>query len=81
MIPIPGFPFRGQDAPREAFRHLKKNHGIEEIVASNRLHRLKESAFLGPADDVVIGRTGDVYNAMTGDRIGSLTDRSLGLER
>jgi hypothetical protein len=81
MIPIPGNPFRGKDAPREAYRHLKENHGIAELIASNRLHKIKETAFLGPADDVVIGRTGDVYNALTGERIGSLTDNTLGSER
>jgi hypothetical protein len=81
MTPIPGFPFRGKDAPREAYRHLKENHGVDESVASNRLHKIKDRALLGPTDDVVIGRTGDVYNAATGERIGSLTDTALGSER
>ena len=37
---------------------------------------------LSPADDdVIIGHTGDVYNAHTGERLGSLTDSSLGKER
>ncbi len=81
MIPIPGHPFRGKDAPREAFRHLSRFHGIDEHVSSNRLHKIKEGADLGPADEVIIGRTGDVYNGLTGDRIGSLTDNALGSER
>ena len=78
---IPGRSFRGKDAPQKAFRHLEKYHGVAPNVASNRLHKIKEQANLGAADDVVIGRTGDVYNAKTGERIGSLTDKSLGTER
>jgi len=46
-------------------------------VASNRLHRLEAEGRLGPTD-VVIDRTGDVYDAMTGERLGTLTDKSLG---
>jgi hypothetical protein len=78
MIDIPGKPFRGKGAPSAAYRHLRKNHGVDPNDASYRLHRLKQMAGLEPDDDVVIGKTGDVYNAMTGERIGSLTDRSLG---
>ncbi len=78
---IPGRPFRGKDAPQKAFRHLETYHGVDPRVASNRLHKMKEQANLGAADDVVMGRTGDVYNAKTGERIGSLTDKSLGTEQ
>lgn len=39
---IPGRPLRGPNAPQEAFDHLKKYHGVNPEVASNRLHRLKE---------------------------------------
>jgi hypothetical protein len=77
-ISIPGNPFRGKDAPAKAFKHLENFHGVDAKDASHRLHRLKGQAGLGPADDVVIGRTGDVYNAVTGERLGSLTDKSLG---
>jgi RHS repeat-associated protein len=75
---IPGKPFRGQAAPEKAYDHLKKNHGVDPEVASNRLHRLKEQTGMGPTDNVAIGKTGDVYNAQTGERLGSLTDKSLG---
>jgi hypothetical protein len=72
---IPGHPFRGENAARDAFKHLQQFHGIDPNVASERLHRIKDGAGLGGADNVVIGRTGDVYNAQTGERIGSLTQK------
>jgi RHS repeat-associated protein len=71
---IPGHPFTGPNAARDAFKHLAKYHGIDPTVASERLHQIKQSAGLGAADNVVIGRTGDVYNPYTGERIGSLTE-------
>ncbi|WP_029215371.1 RHS repeat-associated core domain-containing protein [Kallotenue papyrolyticum] len=79
--PIPGRPFRGRNAPEQAYGHLEKYHGVDRKTARNRLHKLKEQAGLAPDDDVVIGRTGDVYDERTGERIGSLTDPSLGKER
>ena len=78
---IPGRPFRGTDAPARAFAHLRDYHGIDPVIASNRLHKLKAAGGLGPADEVVIGRTGDVHHPGTGERLGSLTDRTLGTER
>ena len=75
--PIPGRPFRGRHAARRAFRHLSKFHAVELYEASNRLHQLKQQAGLSPDDNVVIGRTGDVYVEQSGERIGSLTDRAL----
>jgi hypothetical protein len=80
-INIPGRPFRGPDAPQKAFRHLERFCGLEPKVASNRLHKIKARAQLSATDDVIIGRTGDVYNATTGEHLGSLTDKSLGTER
>jgi hypothetical protein len=76
--PIPGNPFRGPTASQQAFQHLRRFHGLDPAVASNRLHRIKQRAGLTAADEVVIGRTGDVYNAVTGEHLGSLTDRALG---
>ncbi len=70
---IPGHPFTGPNAARDAFKHLEKYSGVDPIVASERLHQIKEAAGLGPADNAIIGRTGDVYNPYTGERIGSLT--------
>jgi hypothetical protein len=79
---IPGRPFSGVDAPKDAFAHLEKYHGIPEHVSSNRLHVIKASSQLKAADDVVIGRTGDVYDAITGDLLGSLTvPASVGFKR
>ena len=78
MASIPGNPFTGKTAAQQAFRHLERFHGVDPAVASHRLHRLKQQAGLQANDDVVIGRTGDVYVADTGDRVGSLTDLSLG---
>jgi hypothetical protein len=75
---VPGNPFRGPGAPQRAFDHLERFHGLDPHVASNRLHTLKHSGGLGAADDVIIGRTGDVYNAQTGDWLGTLTDAALG---
>jgi RHS repeat-associated protein len=75
---IPGRPFTGKNAPTKAYRHLKKYHGVDPTAASNRLHKLKKLGGLDPADDVAIGRTGDVYNAKTGEYLGSLTSELLG---
>ncbi len=70
---IPGHPYRGPNAARDAFQHLEKFHATDPHVASERLHAIKEAAGLGPADNAIIGRTGDVYNPYTGEKIGSLT--------
>lgn len=75
---IPGNPFRGSNAPQRAFDHLEEFHGLDPHVASNRLHAIKQHFGIGAADDVVIGRTGDVYNAQTGDWLGTLTDSGWG---
>jgi phosphopentomutase len=75
---IPGNPFTGINAPSKAYDHLQKHSGLDPNVASARLHRLKQAGGMGGADDVAIGRTGDVYNARTGEHLGSLTDKSLG---
>jgi hypothetical protein len=72
---IPGHPFRGANAAQDAFKHLEQFHGISPTVASERLHNIKAAYGLGAADNVVIGRTGDVYNSQTGERLGSLTDK------
>jgi hypothetical protein len=78
---IPGNPFRGPNAPKDAFKHLDDKHGIDPNDASNRLHVIKEGAGLGAADDVVIGRTGDVYDARTGEWLDTLTNPGLGTSR
>lgn len=75
---MPGNPFRGVNAAKDAYNNLKKFHGIDPSTASKRLHKIKDRAGLGGSDDVAIGRTGDVYNAKTGQHIGTLTDKALG---
>jgi|SRR6188472_949360 hypothetical protein len=71
---IPGNPYRGADAPTRAYVHLQLFHGIERLTATQRLHRIKQRSGLGATDNVVIGRTGDVYHEMSGEHLGSLTD-------
>jgi hypothetical protein len=53
---------------------LRRYDGIDPNVASNRLHKIKDESGLAANDDVLIGATGDVYDARTGTRLGSLTD-------
>lgn len=74
MPAIPGDPFRGADADERCFEHLACHHGIDRHTASERLHRIKERAGAGPADNVVFGRTGDVYIETTEEHIGMLSD-------
>jgi hypothetical protein len=57
-----------------AYAHLEKYHGVTRGVARERLHRIKARGGLGPTDNVVFGRTGDVYDEATEERLGSLTD-------
>jgi hypothetical protein len=71
---IPGRPYEGPTAPDRAYEHLAAYHGVDKGTASDRLHSIKARAGLGPIDNVVIGRTGDVYEEFSGERVGSLTD-------
>jgi RHS repeat-associated protein len=77
-VPVPGNPFRGPDAAQRAFAHLQRFSGLDPAVASNRLHRIKAAFGLRPAENAIIGRTGDVYHPYTGERLGSLTDPHWG---
>ena len=74
-LDVPGNPFTGANAQGDAFKHLAKYHGVSETQASDRLHKIKKAAGLGGADDVIFGRTGDVYNASTGEHIGNLATK------
>ena len=58
--------------PDDAFDHMEKFHGIPRGKASDRLHDAKRRAGLRGDDDVVIDRTGNIYDARTGRKIGSL---------
>lgn len=74
MPNIPGRPYLGPGADKVAFAHLADFHGVDAITAGERLHRFKAAGGLGPADNVAFGRTGDVYDEATGEKLGSLTD-------
>lgn len=74
MGEIPGNPYRGPDAPDRAYAHLREFHGVDPGTATERLHRIKQRSGLGPTTNVVIGRTGDVYEEMSGEFLGSLTN-------
>ena len=54
-------------------RHLKKYHGIDPKLASKRLHEIKKAAGYA-GKDVILDRTGNVYNPVTKELIGSLTE-------
>lgn len=74
MPAIRGNPFRGENADERCFAHLERFHGINRYTASVRLHRIKQRAGVGPAENVVFGRTGDVYLEATGEHLGMLSD-------
>ncbi len=59
---------------QDAFKRLEKYHGIDPILASERLHDIKKFAGLGPADNALIDFTGNVYDPVTLERLGSLTE-------
>ena len=73
MLPNNARTFTGPDAPARAFPHLERYHGLSPHVASSRLHRIKKSANRGPADNIIIDRTGNVYDPVTRQWLGSLT--------
>ncbi len=76
MDEIPGNPFRGEDAPERAYRHLQRYHGVDPGEASDRLHAIKQRHGLGAAERVVIEKTGGVLPESSGELLGSLTMRS-----
>jgi hypothetical protein len=47
MAVIPGNPFRGPNAPQQAYMHLKEYHRIDPTVASNRLHKNQTASWIG----------------------------------
>ena len=77
-IRIPGRPYRGRNAPDAWWREQGIPRGISRGQVRTRLHAVKDGAKppLGATDDVVIGRTGDVHDPRTGERLGSLTSRT-----
>jgi len=55
------------------YDHLEDYHGIDRNLAGERLHAIKPGWGVGAAEDVVFDLTGNVYDAVTGEWIGSLT--------
>lgn len=58
----------------EVYRRLAKYHGIDVNLASDRLHDLKQREGRSPADDLVFDLTGNVYDPVTLEWLGSLTE-------
>jgi hypothetical protein len=71
---FPGEPFGGENADERCYAHLERFHGIDRYIASVRLHRIKQRAGVGPAENVVFGRTGDIDSEATGEHLGMLSD-------
>jgi RHS repeat-associated protein len=59
---------------RDAFSHLQRYHGIDPVTASERLHAIKAAWGLGPAENVLVDRTGGVWHSVTREFLGSLTE-------
>jgi len=55
------------------YAHLQRFHGIAPEVARQRIHALKAHFGYGGADNVVFDRTGNVYDPVTLEWLGSLT--------
>jgi hypothetical protein len=69
---VPGRPWPA-DTPIDLIaRHLRDNHGVSRSQFRERLHRIKQGAQMEAADDVIFGRTGDVYDSRTDELIGNL---------
>jgi hypothetical protein len=58
----------------EVYRRLRVYHGIEEYLASDRLHHLKDKEGRGAADPLLFDLTGNVYDPVTREWLGSLTE-------
>lgn len=52
----------------------KSYHGIDPVLASERLHNLKDKCGYGADDNVIFDFCGGVYDPETLDWIGSLTE-------
>ena len=57
----------------DVFKHLQKYNGIDPKLASERLHAIKKAANRGPADNVLFDMTGNVYDPVTKEWLGSMT--------
>ncbi|RAL20363.1 hypothetical protein DL240_17430 [Lujinxingia litoralis] len=57
----------------DVFNRLEKHNGIDPNVASDRLHKIKNSDGFNGDDNVVFDLTGNVFNPSTGELMGTLT--------
>jgi len=58
----------------EVVRRLEKYNDISPELASERLHAIKQAAGRGPADNVIFDLSGGVYDPVTREWLGSLTE-------
>jgi hypothetical protein len=56
------------------YKHLHDYHGIRPELASERLHYIKDRMGYAAADDVLFDRTGNLYDPVTREWVGSLTE-------
>lgn len=65
--------FTGESGLSEVFKRLERFNGIDENLASKRLHEIKAAHGIGAAENLVFDATGNVYHPKTGDWLGSMT--------
>jgi hypothetical protein len=58
----------------EVFRRLERFHGIDPNLASDRLHAIKRISGRAAMDNVIFDLTGNVYDPLTLEWLGSLTE-------
>lgn len=59
---------------QEVYRRLAKFHGIDDTTARHRLHVIKKKSGRAPNDDVLFDLTGGVYDPVSLDLLGSMTE-------
>lgn len=62
----------------EAYRRLSRFHGISAALAKRRLHQIKRQAGRGADDEVVFDFTGNVFDPVTLELLGSVTEGGKG---
>jgi hypothetical protein len=63
-----------QEGVELAFDHLQKYHGIGKHLASERLHSIKSHFGYSGNVNVLIDRTGNVYDPVSLEWLGMLTE-------
>lgn len=56
------------------FKRLHHFHGIDENLASERLHRFKQQFGVSGDTEMVFDYTGGVFHPVSGEYLGSLTE-------